>query len=277
MEYTELKCSLAQGQAAFAELIMARLGELGFESFSETEDGLLAYIPTSQFDPAILNNEELWPDGADPEYTWIAIPEQNWNEVWESNFEPVTIAGSCHIRAPFHPKPDQIEFELIIEPKMSFGTAHHETTALMIEYLLSEPLEGKRVLDMGCGTGVLAILACMRHAGEVYAIDNDAWAYENTLENIQRNNCQSISVYHGDAALLTGRMFDLVIANINRNILLNDMEIYRKSMPAGGVLLLSGFYESDLEAITGAAHKLGLQAAGFLTRNSWVAAKFICV
>jgi ribosomal protein L11 methyltransferase len=274
MEYTELKCILPAGTVAFTELIMARLGEAGFESFSETEEGLLAYIPSSQFDPAMLNNPLLWPEGVEVEYTWAVIPEENWNAVWESNFEPVTLAGRCHIRAPFHPAMPDMEYEIVIEPKMSFGTAHHETTALMIEYLIDLPVKGLTVLDMGCGTGVLAILAAMRGAAKITAIDNDEWAYRNSLENVEKNKTTGIDVYLGDATLLKEMKFDFIIANINRNILLNDMEAYCQSLNKGGTLLMSGFYAQDLVAIKASAESQGLKYKSHRERNNWVAACF---
>ncbi|NTW25520.1 MAG: 50S ribosomal protein L11 methyltransferase, partial [Lentimicrobium sp.] len=167
-----------------------------------------------------------------------------------------------------------IEYEIVIEPKMSFGTAHHETTALMIEYLLEENMSGLSTLDMGCGTGVLAILALMRGASPVTAIDNDEWAYRNSLENVERNKSASIDVYLGDAALLAGKKFDFIIANINRNILLNDMEAYCASLNKGGTLLMSGFYFEDLPVIRNSASSLGLTYDGHKERNNWVAACF---
>ncbi len=274
MEYIELKCILPAEKIAFTELIMARLGEAGFESFSENEEGLLAYIPSSQFDSAMLNNPMLWPEGVELEYTWAVIPEENWNAVWESNFEPVTLASRCYIRAPFHPALPEMEYEIVIEPKMSFGTAHHETTAQMIEYLIDLPVKGLSVLDMGCGTGVLAILAAMRGAEKVTAIDNDEWAYRNSFENVEKNKTTLIDVYLGDAALLKDLKFNLIIANINRNILLNDMEAYCRSLTSGGTLLMSGFYTQDLPAITASAGSFGLKYMGHKERNNWVAACF---
>ncbi|MFH1121366.1 MAG: 50S ribosomal protein L11 methyltransferase [Bacteroidota bacterium] len=274
MEYTELKCSLPEGNASFAEIIMARLGELGFESFSETDEGLLAYIPSTEFDPSLLNNSWLRPEGVAVEYSWAVIPDQNWNAVWEENFEPVTLAGRCHIRAPFHPSLPGIEYEIVIEPKMSFGTAHHETTALMIEHLLDESVKALEVLDMGSGTGVLAILAAMRGAKQVTAIDNDEWAYRNALENVERNKITCIGVYLGDAGMLADKRFDFIMANINRNILLNDMENYCKSLNDGGTVLMSGFYNSDLTAITQVAASFGLQYQGRKERNNWVAVRY---
>lgn len=272
MEYIELNCSLPAGEIAFAEILMARLGELGFESFEETKEGLLAYIPAHDFDPAMLNMEELWPADIEVNYTWRAVPDENWNAVWESNFEPVTIAGRCHIRAPFHPVRSDMEFEIVIEPKMSFGTAHHETTSLMIEVLLDADLAGKNVLDMGCGTGVLAILAAMRRAAEVTAIDNDEWAYHNALENVIRNKQPGINVYQGDAGMLENMKFDVIIANINRNILLSDMQSYINCLDSGGLLLMSGFYREDLQLITEKAAALNMLYTDHRVKNNWVVA-----
>ena len=275
MNYVELNCSLPEGEADFADLIMAALGELGFESFVENENGLLAYIPAPDFDVSILNNQELWPEGSSPSYTWQIIEDQNWNAVWESNFEPVIIDGRCMVRAPFHPKNNDIEFDIEIEPKMSFGTAHHETTAQIISLLLNTDVKGKTVLDMGCGTGVLAILAAMKGASEITAIDNDEWAYRNSVENTEKNNLPHINVYQGDAALLHGKHFDILIANINRNILLNDMHHYRKCMTPGSILMMSGFYTQDVEAITACANELGLRFTGQTEQNNWATASFV--
>jgi ribosomal protein L11 methyltransferase len=274
MEYTELNCSLPQGEGHYAELIMAALGELGFESFVETDDGLLAYIQSHAFDPGILNNVSLWPEGANPEYSWQSIEDQNWNAIWESNFEPVTIDGQCRVRAPFHEKDSTIEYDILIEPKMSFGTAHHETTAQMISLLLQTDVKGKSLLDMGCGTAVLAILAAMKGASQITAIDNDDWAYQNALENVERNNFPNISVYQGDASMLKGRKFNIILANINRNILLNDMEHYRDSLTPGGTLMMSGFYTEDVDVITAKAKELGFKKTGQTERNKWATATY---
>lgn len=262
-----------EGQASVAEELMALLGELGFESFVEEGNDLSAYIQSSQFNSTILHKEDYWPENIDPlKFSWKVIPDQNWNAVWESNFEPVTIAGRCHIRAPFHPTVEDIEYQLIIEPKMSFGTAHHETTALIIEYLLDIDLTAKKVLDMGCGTGVLAILAAQRGANEITAIDIDEWAYNNTLENIQRNNTGFINVYQGDVSLLKDQTFNIIIANINRNILLADIPDYVRCLDDKGLLLLSGFYLDDLSAITDKAVAEGLKFISHKEQNKWVAA-----
>ncbi len=269
MEYTELKCEFKADQSDIAEQLIAILGELGFESFVEESDHVLAYIPTAAFRESEL---ESLIASFTTKYSWKVIPDQNWNAVWESNFQPVTILNRCYIRAPFHPANHDAEFEIVIEPKMSFGTAHHETTALMIQYLMDMDLEGTSVLDMGCGTGILAILAALKGSQDITAIDNDEWAYANSLENIQRNNTSRINVYLGDAALLTDQKFDVIIANINRNILLNDMPHYVKCLKDKGILLLSGFYESDLQAITESCTSLGLKYHSHKVQNSWTAA-----
>jgi ribosomal protein L11 methyltransferase len=275
MEYTELNCSLPQGEEHYCELIIAALGELGFESFVETDDGLLAYIQSHTFDPGILNNASLWPEGANPEYSWQTIEDQNWNAVWESNFEPVTIDKRCRVRAPLHEKDINIEYDILIEPKMSFGTAHHETTAQMISLLLQTDVRDKIILDMGCGTAVLAILAAMKGASQITAIDNDDWAYRNAIENVERNNLHHINVYQGDASSLKGLKFDIILANINRNILLNDMEQYRDSLTPGGTLMMSGFYTEDVEVITAKAKELGFKKTGQTERNRWATATYV--
>lgn len=275
MVYIELKCTIKPDKPDIAEQLIAILGELGFESFVEGDNELLAYIQANNYNPSILKDELLTPDiTANVGFTSTVIPDQNWNAVWEENFQPVTIDQRCHIRAPFHPKNLSVEYELIIEPKMSFGTAHHETTALMIRFLLELDLNNKEVLDMGCGTGVLAILAAKKGSRNITAIDNDEWAYKNTLENIQRNNTPLIDVYLGDASLLENKNFDVIIANINRNILLNDIPAYAKSLNANSVLLLSGFYIDDLDAIKKSAASSGLEYNSHKEENRWVAACF---
>jgi ribosomal protein L11 methyltransferase len=271
MEYVELKCTPLD--AAINEQLMAILGELGFESFVEEDKDLLAYIPSAQFDTLMLDDESLQAVG-NVKFSWKVIADQNWNAVWEENFEPVTIAGKCHIRAPFHPALKNVPYEIVIEPKMSFGTAHHETTSLMIQYLLETELKDKKVLDMGCGTGVLAILAAMRGSNDVVAIDNDEWAYNNALENVERNNTSFINVYLGDASLLKDQIFNVILANINRNILLNDIPVYVNCLTADGLLLLSGFYIEDLNAIKESAASNGLEYTSHKEENRWVAACF---
>jgi ribosomal protein L11 methyltransferase len=201
------------------------------------------------------------------------VPQTNWNEEWEKNFEPIQVDDLVSIRAPFHENPN-LKYDIVIEPKMSFGTGHHETTHMMVRHLLQLDLENKKVLDMGCGTGILAIFAEMKGAKPLDAIDIDNWCYENSIENVTRNNCENISVYEGDATLLVDKKYDVIIANINRNILLMDMKVYTNCLEAGGILLLSGFYEQDIPVIDAEVIKYGLKLEKFIQRNNWVALKY---
>ncbi len=263
-------------ESPLMEIVMVELGELGFESFVDTEDGMLAYIPQTIFNEELINEIQIIKENKDLfSYTFQIMEDKNWNEVWETNYDPVVIKNRCGIRAPFHPENKELEYDLVIEPKMSFGTAHHETTSNMIEMLLDEDLINKTVLDMGCGTSVLAILAAKRGAKGITAIDNDEWAYNNSLENILRNNEPEISILLGDAALLSGMNFDIIIANINRNILLNDIHSYANSLNNKGVLLVSGFYEQDIPAINEETAKYGLIFDRYIINNNWVAVRFI--
>ncbi|RSK40580.1 50S ribosomal protein L11 methyltransferase [Mangrovimonas spongiae] len=256
------------------DILIAELGELGFESFVENEDGVTAYIQKNEWHDNILegihimNSEEF-----NITHTFEEIEQVNWNEEWEKNFNPIVVDDICAVRAPFHDT-FNTEFEIVIEPKMSFGTGHHETTHMMIQHILKNNVEGKSVLDMGCGTGVLAILAEMKGAKAVDAIDIDNWCYLNSLENIERNNSKNISVYEGDASLLEGKLYDVIIANINRNILLNDMKTYATCLNNNGLLFLSGFYKEDIPIIENACNKHNLMLVDSLEKNHWVALKF---
>ena len=258
-----------------AEILIAELGDLGFESFVETETGVKAYIQKEAWkdglleDIKILSSEEFKVD-----FSFSELAQVNWNAEWEKNFDPIEVEGQCIVRAPFHPETDH-KYEIVIEPKMSFGTGHHETTFMMLQYILENNFNEKTVLDMGCGTAVLAILAEMRGASTVDAIDIDPWCFENSEENIRRNNSKNIKVQLGDAKLLSDKQFDIIIANINRNILLNDMERYRKSLQTGGELYLSGFYKEDLPIIADCCNKLGFSFVDNKERNNWIAAKFV--
>lgn len=258
------------------EILIAELGELPFESFEETEDGVHAYIQEhlvyeNMLDEVyILKNDEF-----QIEYVTKAIEQVNWNEEWEKNFDPIDVDGICYVRAPFH-EPKSATYEIVIEPKMSFGTGHHETTYLMMKHLLNMDIQDQMVLDMGCGTALLAILASMRGAKHVDAIDIDNWCYLNSIENGERNNITNMSVYEGDASLLTeSDKYDLIIANINRNILLNDMHVYDKALKPEGTILFSGFYTEDIPFIKETAEKLGMRYESMLEKNNWVALKFI--
>lgn len=259
----------------FSDILMAELGTAGFESFAETEEGVLAYIQKELWNDGLLEGlYSLENDQVEVIYSFKEVPQVNWNEEWEKNFEPIVVDGRCTVRAPFHEKGNTM-YDIVIEPKMSFGTGHHATTHMMIQHLMDTDLEGKDVLDMGCGTGVLAILAEKEGAAHVDAIDIDNWCYENSVENAQRNNCSKIDVFEGDASLLKGRSYDVIIANINRNILLEDLPAYVSCLRKGGVLLLSGFYEGDIPMIREKCESLSLNFAQKLEKNLWVALKFL--
>lgn len=256
------------------EILVAELAEFGFESFVDSENGILAYVQEKDWYPEILNDIYILKN---PEfkisYTQKLIKQVNWNEQWEKNFNPITVNEQITVRAPFHEKTNT-PFDIVIEPKMSFGTGHHETTHMMLEFLLNTQLLGKKVLDMGCGTGVLAIMAAKKGATDVTAIDIDTWCYENAQENIQRNETEFIKVLLGDATLLNDQNFDVIIANINRNILLEDIPIYVESLCEGGTLFLSGFYQEDIPAIAEKCSQKGLTFVQKLERNRWVALQF---
>jgi len=273
VNYIELACPKPTDSIQ-GEILIAELAEIGFESFSEEEEKLLAYIRQPDFSQEKLLSIKLIKQVEDLINIQL-IEDQNWNAVWESNYPPVSIAGKCHVRAPFHKWDEKVDFDILLNPKMAFGTAHHETTALMITHLLDEDCEGKVILDMGCGTAVLAILASMKGAQEVMAIDNDEWAYRNSIENIGLNNCNNIEPLLGDASSLASTpIYDLILANINKNILLRDIRKYATTLKAGGRLYLSGFYTEDLKDIKNEAEKNGLNYVNHKTKNNWVAAAF---
>ena len=257
------------------EMLIAQLGYIGFESFVENESGVVAYIQKKDWnsnkveDLYLLNSNEF-----DITFKYNEIEQTNWNKEWEKNFNPIQVNGQVSIRAPFHENPS-LNFDIVIEPKMSFGTGHHETTHMMVQHLLALDLKNKKVLDMGCGTGILAIFAEMKGAQPTDAIDIDSWCYQNSLENVQRNGCKHITVLEGDSSLLKGKEYDVVIANINRNILLFDMKIYTDCLREKGVLLLSGFYKEDISIIESEVIKHGLVLDKMIQKNNWVALKYM--
>lgn len=276
MDYIELRCKIsAEEIQTISEILIAELNEIAFESYDETSEGVNAYILEKFFDIEKVKTLQVNNiPNSKIEYEWEVIKTQNWNAVWESNFDPIIIDNKCVIRAPFHTNTPKCEYEIIIEPKMSFGTGHHETTFLMLKTILEIDFTNKTVLDMGCGTGVLAILAKLKGATNITAIDIDEWAYTNTIENINKNNCSDIKVFQGDANLLTNQKFDIIIANINRNILLDDIKHYSKVLQSGGTLLLSGIYDKDLPMIKEETEANNLEYVSFIEKNSWIAARF---
>ena len=276
MDYIEISCRLTANSniAESSEIVIALLAELDCESFEEAGDVVKAYIPTDRFDERALSElAKSYPEliaSADTR----RIEQVNWNNVWESNFPMTEIAGKVAVFAPFHKDIPELEHRICIMPQMSFGTGHHETTSLMVELMLDLDMAGKRVLDMGCGTGILAIFAAMKKASAVTAIDIDEWAYRNTAENCERNGINDMEILQGDKSLLTGRSFDLILANINRNILLTDITAYAKCLSAGGLLQVSGFYTSDFSDITAEAQRNGLELIRHSEKKNWVAALY---
>ncbi len=256
------------------EILIAELGDAGFESFVEYDEGVTAYIQKADWNAFILENIHILnSDEFEITYEFNEIEQTNWNEEWEKNFEPIVVDNLVTVRAPFHEIP-QTDYDIIIEPKMSFGTGHHETTHMMIQHILRNDFLGKSVLDMGSGTGVLAIMAEKRGATQIDAIDIDNWCYLNSLENTERNNCKCISVYEGDVSLLKRKKYDIIIANINRNILLSDIPTYSKCLTNDGLLILSGFYQDDTEFIRDKCADYQLNLLDKIEKNNWVALKF---
>ena len=257
------------------EILIAELGYAGFESFVENEEGVTAYIQKNDWNAFILEDIQILnSDEFSITYEFNEIEQTNWNAEWERNFKPIVVDDLVTVRAPFHVIPNT-KYDIIIEPKMSFGTGHHETTHMMIQHILRNDCQGKSVLDMGCGTGVLAILAEKTGATRLDAIDIDNWCYINSLENVERNQCENISVYEGDAQLLVDKDYDVIIANINRNILLNDIPVYQKALNKDGMLFLSGFYSDDIPLIVEACKVHMLKLKETIQRGQWVALKFI--
>ncbi len=272
--YIEYNFKIAPLQPT-SDILIAELGAIGFESFVEHGTGIRAYVQKEDWQAGMLGEVGVLtnPD-FDITYDIKEIEQENWNAAWERNFKPITVGNACEVRAPFHEKSNVI-YDIVIEPKMSFGTGHHETTHMMLQFILDHDLQGKKVLDMGCGTGVLAILAEMKGAVCIDAIDIDNWSYLNALENVGRNKSKNIKVYEGDASLLKDRKYDVVIANINRNILLSDIPEYTKCLTKGGQLFLSGFYKADIPLITEKCNECGLQFEKNKEKNNWVAVKYV--
>ena len=257
------------------DMLTTMLAEIGFDSFMDEDYALKAYCSTDSRDDMAVENLLL-----DPAFTDLRLlkveemPDKDWNELWEASYQPVVVNERCRVRAPFHEPDPSFEFDLVIEPKMSFGTANHETTAQIIQLMLETDFQGKEVLDMGSGTAVLAILAKKLGAGHTVAIDNDEWAYRNAFTNVDLNGVSDIDIIMGDALSIQGQ-YDVVLANINRNILLRDMHYYVEAMKPGAHIFFSGFYTEDLESIKVEAERLGLHYERHLTRNNWVAAEFV--
>ena len=254
-------------------VLIAKLGEIGFESFEDTDLGFHSYIQKSVFDLGLLNQLSLFKN-KDIQVSWVVseIQPQNWNETWEKDFKPMRIGSDCIIRAHFHEKVEA-KYDLIITPKMSFGTGHHETTRMIMSFLLETDCTEKTVLDMGAGTGVLAILADKKGAKSVLAVDFDQWCVENTNENLKLNKSRNIEVLKG-SWVPKGASYDLILANINRNVLLVQISDYAAQLNAGGHLIMSGFYNKDLKSIQECCASVQLKFIRNFEENNWVAASF---
>lgn len=277
MNYYELLFTTITTEDYQQDLLINALGEIGFDTFEELEFGFKAYIPTDDFNEEQLN-EQLLPyrEMFTFSYEIVFIPQKNWNEVWESNFEPIEIGDKIYVRATFHPARPEFPYEIVIDPKMAFGTGHHQTTSMMLELILENDFAGKKVLDMGCGTGILAIMAAKLNAAEITAIDYDPVCYDSTIENSALNHTVNIIPLCGSKEAIPDEQYDIILANINRNILLDQMERYAQVLKQGGEIYFSGFYESpDLEIITDEARKHGLKYITHKKTNDWVAAKFV--
>lgn len=274
MDYFEITFRLTGIPDDQRELFPYQIESLGFEGFNEIGSGLLAYIPSNLYDRDLLietlRNQQIPEDC----FSEARLPDKNWNEDWEKNFEPVVIDDRCLIRAPFHKPDSAYPLEIIIEPKMSFGTGHHATTSLMISEMLKIDLKNKSLFDAGCGTGILAILAEKLGANDITAIDIDEWSFRNATENINNNNCNRITVMLGDAATVTGKSFDVIVANINLNILKSGLQHYSKLLLSQGQLLMSGILVSDLEVIKIETSNCGLVFEDSNTLNNWALVRF---
>ena len=275
MNYTKISFKLNPDNQENREILIAVLSDLAFESFDESEDVVMGYIPgesanlqeieeiTSALPFSLQTEDEM-------------IPDQNWNEVWEKNyFKPLLIGNRCLVRAPFHTEYEPAEFELVIEPKMAFGTGNHETTTLVAEQILNMELKGKTVLDMGCGTGILGMLASLKGAKSVTAIDIDTWPFESTVENSRLNNIFNIEAKLGDAGLLGTETYEIIFANIQKNVIVKDLPAYENVLQSGGTIYLSGFYTQDMPDVKRKAESLGLVETGFREKNNWVVYSFI--
>lgn len=276
MQYSKATFKFTKIEPYQQDLLIDELAGIGFDTFEESECGFTAYIAAQSFDAALLADTlQSFEYPMEYEYALTEIEEQNWNKEWEMNFQPLTISDECYVRATFHAAQPQYTYEIVIDPKMSFGTGHHQTTSMMMQYILSADLENQLVLDMGCGTGILAILASKRGAAKVIAIDYDEICYQSVLENSLLNNIGNITAYYGGKEVIPALSYDCILANINRNILLDQIADYASVLKSGGSIYFSGFYEvPDLDMIKEECLKFGIHYNDHKKTNEWVAARF---
>ena len=280
MKYIELVIEVTPFNETVTDVLSFHLGGIGYDSFVVTENVLKAYVPEKDFSEEVLKDTlhqlsidlaDLFKD-IDLNYTFKLIEDKNWNKEWEKNyFEPLVLSEKCVVRSSFHKIDKQYDYEITIDPKMAFGTGHHQTTYLMLQEILELDLKDKSILDIGCGTAVLAILASKMGAKHITAIDFDEWAYENAKENVLLNDISNVEVKLGEVDLVANEAFDFIFANINRNVLLQDIKHYAKSLSNGGVLIMSGFYLSDVPAIKEECEKHGLTYKKTEEKDKWCA------
>jgi ribosomal protein L11 methyltransferase len=276
MIYKAVHFTLSPYSREFSEVLIALLDAYRFEGIVEEDANITAFIPDELLEEETLEELKDTLSALNTSLSWVieVIPEQNWNKLWESNFEPVVIDDKCAIRAPFHPDFNEVKYQITIEPKMAFGTGHHQTTRLMLEQIMLLDLQRKKVLDMGCGTGVLGILASMCGAAEITAIDIDSWSFENTIENAMANNIHNIAAIKGGREAIPNKIYDVVLANINRNILLDQMHDYARVTTTGAILLLSGILNTDVEIICNSALEAGFSFVHEKVLGSWILLMF---
>lgn len=259
------------------EILLAKMSLIGFEGFLESDDLIQAYIPGENYSGDELNQliDECADLGIRVQYRFHETNDQNWNEEWEKKFDPVAIENKVLIRAPFHHHIEDLPCTIVIEPKMSFGTGHHHTTRLMIVEMMQQNLEGSRVLDMGCGTAILGIYASMQGAARILCIDHDQWAYENALENVERNHAGQVEIRLGDIRAAGDEKFDFLLANISRNTLVRDMQEYFEHMVEQGVMILSGFLAEDVQFVLNAAYQCNLNHLNTREDANWILLSFV--
>lgn len=272
MDSLELIVQFKAEDSIKKEIFTAELADLGFESFVEEESILKAYIQENNYQEPEVNS--FLAKHVDVKYSVTTIKQQNWNAEWENNYHPIIYQDKCIVKASFHQIEKKYPIEIIIDPKMSFGTGHHETTSLMIEKMFDMDFQGKTVLDMGTGTGILAILAAKLGAKKIIAIDNDEWSYENSVENCEKNNIQNVKVILGEATKIPKISYDIILANINRNILLSDLKYYVEHLAERGGVILSGIYEKDKEKLDLEANQHNLRFVDFQEKNNWIAIRY---
>lgn len=277
MRYIKTTIELTPYDEVASQILMAQMGEMGFDSFCDTENGFEGYAQEGMADEESLATLSPMVEGVEMKMTSEMVDDEDWNKEWEENyFKPIVIGDKCLVRSPFHESQPGFKYEIIINPQMSFGTGYHETTTQMMEYIMQADLTSKNVLDMGCGTGILGILAEKCGAAKVECVDIDEWCFKNATESIELNGCKNIHITLGGAETLPQEpVFDVILANINRNILVRDMQIYAAALKHGGTIMMSGFYEQDIPVITDEACRHGLKLEETHTMNEWSAIKLL--